>query len=145
MTLIHYYVDAVESSMSLEMDEIHSEHEESGSTCSTDDFDDWATALHRKVGKTTHNKKRRETPCKWHDHCSMASECPYLHTPDEIKLFNKLPRIRFKFLKTRECNKKDVHNTAEKRKWCAFAHTAEDSWCLACKTYGHLKANCKAK
>lgn len=111
-------LDAVESSMSLEMDEISSED----SVETGDDFDDWATELRRKVGKTTRNKKRRQMQCKWGDHCAMAAGCPYLHNEAEKRLFTRFPKIRFKFLKTRECNKKDQHVTAEQRKFCAFAH-----------------------
>lgn len=125
------------------MDEISLDQEVSGS--STDDCDDWATELRRKVGKTTCNKKRREMQCIWGDHCSMASDCPYLHTEEERKLFARFPRIRFSSLKTVECNNKDQHVTADQRKWCAFAHDDQDSWCLACKMYGHLTDNCQLR
>lgn len=109
------------------------------------EFDDWTTELRRKVGKMTFVKRRKETPCKWGDHCAMASECHYLHTDEERKLFTRSPHFRFKFLKSRECKKKDVHLSTEKRKHCAFAHDSQDSWCLACKMYGHLIDNCQVK
>lgn len=74
-------LDAVESSMSLEMDEISSDQ---GS--STEASDNWATELRRKVKNTA---RRREMLCRWGDHCAMGSECPYLHTKAEMRLFTR--------------------------------------------------------
>lgn len=97
------------------------------------EFDDWTTELRRNVGRMTYVKRRREMPCKWGDHCNSASECPYLHSKEERRLFARFPHRRFKFFKTRECKGMDFHTTAEQRKQCGFAHDSEDSWCLDCK------------
>jgi hypothetical protein len=115
------------------------------STEHAEDFDDWRTELRRKVGRMTYVKRRRETECKWGDHCASASECHYLHTEEERKLFNRFPHFRFKFMKTKECIKRDQHLTVEQKKWCLFAHDGEDSWCLKCKMYDHLTDNCQVK
>lgn len=94
----------------------------------------------------TYAKKKKETPCSWGDHCPKASECPYLHTEEEKRVFARFPHTStFQFFKTKECNKKYLHTTAEQRKSCRFAHDREDSWCLACQMYGHLTANCLVK
>lgn len=53
-----------------------------------------------------------------------------------------VPKIQFRFWKTKDCSKKDQHLTEQQRKECAFAHTYEDSWCLVCKMYSHLTNNC---
>ena len=144
-------LDVVESSMSLDFDDISSDGESSDeetvaeSTDGSDTYDNWATEVRRIVGKRTSNKKRKETQCSWRDHCAKAAECPYLHTPQERSLFERLPNIKFKYFKVRECNKLDQHTTEERRKWCAFAHDSKDSWCLSCKIYGHLTDNCQVK
>ena len=125
--------------MSLAVDDI------SQSTENADDTgeDDWITVVRRKAGKRTLIQRRRETPCKWGDHCAKASECPYLHTEYEVKLFDRYPKILFKFFKTKECPKKDKHVTEEQQRWCRDAHNDNDSWCCKCKMYGHLTEKCK--
>ena len=129
--------EAVEVSMKSKFREASTREEESAV-----DFDDWETEVHRKVGEMT---RRKEITCRWGDHCAVGFECPYKHTEYETELFAKFPMFRFKFLKTRECNKKEQHTTEELRKWCPFAHKNEDSWCLTCRMYGHLTDDCLLK
>ena len=87
----------------------------------------------------------QKTYCPDKDHCKKALSCPLPHTPAETKLFDKFPTIQFQFYKAKECNRKSEHTTAQKRENCSFAHTEKDSWCLKCKTYGHLTTKCKNK
>lgn len=135
--------DVVESSMSLAMDDITSSNDRSVENSDEVGEEDWITVVRKKAGKRTLAQKRREMPCSWGDHCAKASECPYLHTEYEVKLFAKYPKILFKFFKTTECSKKDKHLTEEQQKWCRFAHGDHDSWCRKCKMYGHLTDKCK--
>lgn len=111
----------------------------------SDDSDDWITVLNRKPGALTHMRRRKDTRCKWEDHCAGGSQCSYRHTDYERKLFEKFPNVRFKFWKTRECNVRESHVTKTQREFCRFAHDKDDSWCLACKMYGHLTSGCKVK
>ena len=142
-------LDVVESSMSLDFEDISSDGESSDgetvveSTDGSDTYDNWATEVRRIVGKRTSNKKRKETQCSRGDHCVMAAECPYLHTPQERSIFARFPKINFRYFKTRECNRLDEHTTEEQKKRCTFAHDSQDSWCLACRMYGHLTDNCR--
>lgn len=137
-------LDVVESSMSLDLEDFSSDGESAAESTDGDTCDNWETEVRRIVGKRTSNKKRKETQCTWRDHCVKAAECPYLHTPQEWSIFARFPKINFKYFKTRECNKLDEHTTEKRRKWCAFAHDGDDSWCLACRMYGHLTDNCLA-
>lgn len=107
-----------------------------------DEPDNWLTALYRKPGRLTRMQRQLETQCKWREHCAKASECPSFHTDYEKNMFRKYPKIQFKYWKAKDCNKKEQHVTEQQRRECAFAHTYEDSWCLACKMYGHLTNNC---
>lgn len=113
----------------------------------SDTFDilEWTTEVRRKPGKITYMKRRKETRCEKGDHCPDASDCPYLHTEDEGKLFAKLPKNKLQFFKIKECSKKDQHVTPEQKRGCPFAHDNQDSWCLDCKMYGHLTENCQVK
>jgi hypothetical protein len=108
-------------------------------------FADFTTEVRRRPVKIAAKKKIRQTRCMKGDHCPQASLCPYQHTEEEELLFEKLPNIKFQYFRTKECNKKGDHNTAEKRKYCAFAHDNKDSWCLSCKEYGHLTNDCRVK
>jgi hypothetical protein len=112
----------------------------------TNTFDilEWKTEVRRKPGKMTNVKRMRETPCAKGDHCPNASACHFQHSSEEKRLFDRLPKTKFQFFKVRECNREN-HITAEQKKWCAYAHDAEDSWCLKCLMYGHLTNNCKVK
>ena len=62
-------LDVVESSMSLDFDDISSDGESSDgesvaeSTDGSDTYDNWATEVRRIVGRRTSNKKRKETQC----------------------------------------------------------------------------------
>lgn len=85
-------------------------------------------------------EQRKHVRCKWGDHCAQASKCPFLHTEEEMELFEALPDIQFKKYKTKRCNKH--HKTDEQKKFCIFAHSDQDSWCSKCKCYGHLLGNC---
>ena len=107
--------------------------------------DDWVSVVRRKPGMLTRMRKRKEEQCRWGDHCAKASNCPNKHTEEEKRLFLKLPKILFKYFKTRPCNKMELHKTAEQKRMCAFAHDSEDSWCLNCKMYSHLTSDCKVK
>ena len=138
-------LDVVESSMSLELNDVTPEEEEEpieSSAAAGSDPDDWLTVVRREAGKRTLKKKRSEMQCRWGDHCSKASECPCKHTKEEKQAFARWPKIPFKFLKTRECNKLDKHVTTEQQKRCSFAHVPSDSWCLKCRIYGHLTNDC---
>ena len=141
--------DAVESSMSLDLEDLKSTSPQAkpdphkAESCNEDLEDDWVTVVRRKAGRMTRMRRRRETQCEWGDHCAKASECPYLHSDDEKKLFEKYPKIPFRLFKTKECAKKEKHTTKEQKKWCRFAHDDNDSWCRKCRMYGHLTDNCK--
>lgn len=83
-----------------------------------------------------------KSSCQWGDHCIKGSQCPDFHTAEEKELFARFPTIQFRYFRAQECKKKHLHVTAQQRKWCAFAHDSEDSWCLRCKRYGHLTDDC---
>ena len=105
----------------------------------------WKTELRRQPGKMTHMNKRKEMCCTRGDHCPKAFECPYQHTEDERKLFERHRYTSFQYFKTAACKKRDQHMTPELKKWCFYAHDDDDSWCLNCHTYGHLTNNCPMK
>lgn len=133
--------DLIESSMSLDIEDIKSSRQptENGA----EPTDDWTTVVRRKVGRMTFTRRRKETACKWGDHCAKASECPYKHSEYENHLFSRYPRIQFRKFKSEECSKKEKHDSDESRKWCPFAHDDTDSWCLKCRMYGHLERDCQ--
>jgi uncharacterized LabA/DUF88 family protein len=147
-------LEAVRSSMNSQMEDIvhnlsHSDDAEEVTPTELDptDVDDWETALRQTAGvKKDRSRRQKDIECKYHEHCAAAFNCPYKHSEYERKLFAKHSKsIRFKFFKTNECNKKDIHNTEEERKWCLFAHDSEDSWCIGCRMYGHLIKDCQVK
>ena len=116
--------DVLESSMSMDFEDLEpaspqskpDPHKEEG--CNEDsDNDDWVTVVRRKAGRMTRMRRRRETQCEWGDHCAKASECPYLHSDNEKKLFEKYPKIPFRLFKTKECAKKEKHTTKEQKWW----------------------------
>ena len=113
------------------------ELDECDSDDDSEDFNKWDIIGRKNPPKT---KKMR---CPWKDHCDKAAQCPNIHTDEEKERFARFPRICFQYFKSQECRKKHQHVTALQRKSCAFAHVAEDSWCLACKMYGHLTNDCQ--
>ena len=132
-------VDAA-SHLHLQDSLMHGEHDGD----EAEDYSKWQLVFYKNPAIMEQVRKRRETECPWKDHCASASLCQYKHTEAEKKLFARHPNLDFTVLKTRECSKKAQHITDEQKKLCTFAHTNEDSWCLICKTYGHLTENCKA-
>lgn len=138
------FTEAIESSLNIEPDEILSDPDNADDTDS-EMSDTWISAVRRKAGKKTQVQKRKNTPCQWGIHCSMASECPYLHTENERKIFRVQPYIKFKYWKAKLCDKVIEHTTQERQAYCPFAHSDTDSWCLKCKLFGHLTDNCKAR
>jgi uncharacterized LabA/DUF88 family protein len=136
--------EAIESSMSLDIEELgHPAESEQPKSPDDESHDDWVTVVRKKAGRLTRMLRRQETPCDWGDHCAKASECPYKHTEYERKLFALHPKIPFRLLKTKECPKAQKHISEDQRKWCTFAHDDNDSWCRRCKMYGHLTDKCK--
>ena len=135
-------LEALTRSMSLDLDSIDESELSAENECEERNEDDWASVVRRKPGMLTRMKKRKEEQCKWRDHCVMAAHCPYSHTQEEKRLFDRFPRIRFKYFKAKLCNKLEAHHSPALMRGCAYAHTSEDSWCLRCKMYGHLTDNC---
>lgn len=134
-------VEAIESSLSIEPEELANDPIDSESEMS----DTWIFVARTVAGKKTSLQKRRMTPCVFGIHCSGALECPYFHTEQEMKIFRVQPHIKFKYWKAKLCNKLQEHTVPEQQDSCSFAHTPKDSWCLRCKKFGHLTDDCKAK
>lgn len=88
-------LEAVTTSMSLDIDDFDP-NEQSVEGDIDDTSDEWTTIVRRKPGTITSIKKRRETPCKWGDHCVKAADCPYHHTEYEKKLFTRYPKLKFR-------------------------------------------------
>ena len=88
-------------SMSPDIDSIDESEPSAESECEERNEDDWASVVRRKPGMLTRMKKRKEEQCKWRDHCDMAAHCPYSHTQEEKRLFDRFPKICFKYFKTK--------------------------------------------
>ncbi len=91
------------------------------------------------VKKKKFRKRVSHIPCEWGVHCAMGSKCKCKHTEDEIKVFNKWPKIKWK---TELCGKLDKHTTEAEQKWCPYAHSDKEAWCLKCKMTGHFTEKC---
>ena len=137
--------DSLPEALATSMNQDVSGMDETREQASGGDDNTWTSVVHSKPGLLTRVKKRRETPCRWGEHCSKAARCLNKHTEYEIKLFRGHPRFNFRDFKVNECTEKYSHTTPELRKACLFAHTKEDSWCPNCLSYGHLKQDCKVK
>lgn len=139
--------EAVESSLSLDPEEMSESHYDTevdddvsiveDDAASVPSGGSWVDIVRKKKVK-----KVGHIPCRWGVHCVNASNCKYQHTEYETEVFRRYPRIKFQFWKAQLCNKRDYHSTENERKWCAFAHDGEDSWCLKCKMFDHLTYDC---
>ena len=137
--------EAVESSMSVEVDEIvPSSSTEPELDGGSEETDDWLTYVRkrRKAGRMTRVHRRRDTPCRWGIHCVNSLNCSYSHTDEEKKLFRVNPNIKFQYWKASLCNKLSQHTQPEQQRRCSFAHGNDDAWCLKCKSYGHFTNDC---
>ncbi len=136
-----YLPDDVESS--LEIESVSSGYEADISSCDgdTDSLSSGGSLVDvvRVIQNVNHCGS---TPCRWGEHCAKGANCKYLHTDYEKEVFCIFPQVLFKYWKTKLCNKLESHTSPELRKWCRYAHTSEDSWCLNCKMYGHLTNDC---
>ena len=102
--------------------------------------DNWEMVLRSNPGAYTRRQRKHKIQCKLGIHCAKASSCPYNHTPEERKLFQKYQHQPFKFWKVKRCEKSIHHNQQE----CPYAHESDDAWCLICKLSGHFTNDCKA-
>lgn len=139
-------VEAMESSLEVELADIvtPSTATELASTSeSEEDAGDWVTFVRKnfKAGQKTQVQKRKDTPCQWGIHCAKNSSCPYAHSEEDQKIFRVNPNIKFRYWKTKECNKLSLHTQPEQQNRCPFAHSDADAWCLKCKSYGHFTSN----
>ena len=130
--------EAIESSLNIEPDDIKPDTEKK------EQSDTWVSVVRKKAGKRTIIRRRHATPCKWGIHCAMAYYCSYYHNEKDRKIFHDHRHTKFKYWKTRLCDKITLHTDPERQTYCCFAHNEQDSWCLKCKIYGHLTDKCKA-
>jgi len=150
-------VDAIESSLSLDPEEIdqtccsdppaeatpkddpESDREScqsAGDSGSLLSGGSWVDVVKRK----NFRKDVSHIPCQWGVHCAAGSKCKYQHSDYEREVFRKFPKVKFQKWKSRLCEK---HKTVEtESKWCPYAHDEEEAWCLKCKMRGHLTKNC---
>lgn len=101
--------------------------------------DTWLSVMRRKPGAKAIARKCRETRCEWGIHCVKAHNCKYLHTEKEKTIFQEHPKVNFRYWKIKLCERSKPHREES----CRFAHNDSDSWCLKCKTFGHLTDACK--
>lgn len=141
------FCEAIESSLSLDIDDlaISTPHEDATGS-DTESNDTWTDVARNKAGRKALIQKRRKTECKFGIHCSTASACPYLHTDQEKKMFRVQSHIKFKYWKAKLCTNQDHFSQApERQAQCSYGHSAADSWCLKCAMYGHFTDDCKVQ
>lgn len=144
------FSEAIESSLSLDLDQLAISTHEKGATGSESDMDDtWILVARSKAGKKAWKQKRKTLKCTHGIHCSSASACPYLHSDQEQKIFRVQSHVKFKFWKSRLCTKQEHQEPTtmepERLERCQYAHNDTDSWCLECAMYGHLTEDCKVE
>jgi hypothetical protein len=98
--------------------------------------------------RLVHLMKLFDTRCIHGSNCVKRFNCKYLHTIKEKNDFmiqrQKKHEIARNFRKTKLCvfAKAGQHCKKHEMHKCPYSHSEKGTYCLTCKSYGHLTSKC---
>ena len=84
----------------------------------------------------------RSKDCRYEKNCRQGKDCPYKHSPHDMKYFERRGGKGNPLRKVSMCENFSKGRCSRGATECDFAHGERDAWCLACRTTGHFTTNC---